>query len=819
MSKRILWLIPPKTSDRMLSVLKRYIQKSNVDLKSIEFAAMTNGCWKRKPKTKNKFEADMARAPQFHTKMASKTYDIIVANDKAALFYLTGKYSSLAICRGGVYKYKGKPVLVFDDTKKIMTTRTGGWITLQDLGKLSRWANGTFRKEPAFNYRVCHTVDDVKELLTSIETSILSAIDIETTGTTISCIGYSNWTNEGKSQTFVIPFYNTLKPGGCHWETAEEEEQVWSLVGRVHDSSTYKVMQNGSYDSTYFVTYGVPLRNYYFDTLHMWHSIWAEAPKSLAFIASIAMDFIRYWKDEGKEDAEDTKGYAVPTTARGLSNYWLYNALDCHGTLMGCKFLSMLLCNTDWALRNYTSEFTRQFGVNFNMSMRGVKVNNSIHQQLMSDMWDEHQEAEKDLLLMVADQDFNANSPKQVQELIYDVLGAKEIPRKGRVTGETELKMIATQDPLLEIIISQIWATKKPANNVSKYSQGKTLHGRFMYKLYTAGTPTGRLTSKAHDLWVGSNIQNKPKRMRVQLEADRGYVIVDADYAQSDAYFTAFESGDPAFIATMMSGKDTHCVHAEQFFKQPYDKLLEATAAGEDWAVHPTKGVRQITKRVVYGANYFMHAFTLFLTMGKESVVAAAHFLGYEEAHTWDFPQLVKFCEKELLEVYYEMYPEIKLSIPEEAQKAVRNGNKASAAFGYTRVFFGDLVNDDKVQREFAAFFGQGGTAGNVNKALETIFWELESQGVELLFQVHDSIIFQVPETKLHLIPLVMAAMENTVTIKGREFVVPVDAQVGRGWGKRLMNWKPDITLGEIDKNELAWQTKWAQAHNKGVAA
>lgn len=812
MARKILWLCPPNFSGALLSIAQKAIKRVGLDLRDIEFAELTRGCIIQKTKTKK--IANPAKAPAFYAALAKKQYQIIVCNDSAALFYLTNKYMSLSQCRGGVYIYNEKPVLVLDDVRKTKSTREGEFIAMQDMRKLERWVNGKQRPEPKFQLQICETIADVNAVLETVQNSILCAIDIETSGTLISCIGYSCWTREGTNKTFVIPFYNPTKPNGYHWDTHEDEVNVWETVKLIHASSTYKVMQNGSYDSTYFIVYGIPLFNYLFDTLHMWHATWPELPKRLDFITSILVDSYRYWKDEGKD--EDTKGYAVPMTPQGIANYWLYNGLDCYATLLDCRVIVQILMQAEWAKTNYVKKFSAQFRELISMSMRGVKVNQQIHQQLIEDMWEEHVKAKADLLLSVADPDFNPNSSQQVQALLYDLLQVNEVPRKGRSSDEVVLKMIAAEDVLASAIINQIWATKKPANNVSKYQDGCLLNGRFMYKLYAAGTPTDRLSSKAHDLWVGSNIQNVPRRMRVMFEADPGMILVEMDYAQSDAYFTAFESGDPAFIATMTSGMDTHCIHASRFFKVDYNKILEATKANEDWAVHPTKGIRQNTKRVVYGSNYFMHAFTLLMTMGREAVVESAKFLGFEEANTWSLMKLADFCDKYLLQVYYQMYPEIKLSIPEKAMKAVRNGNRATTAFGYTRQFFGDLINDEKLQREFAAFFGQGGTAGNINKAMDTIFTNLEPKGVELLTQVHDSLLFQIPETELHLIDEVQKAMENEITIEGRTFVVPTDAKVGRGWGKRMIAWKPGVTtLADIDKAENVWQEKWAKEHSK----
>lgn len=793
----------------------------------MEFACLTENCLMKTGKSKYTWNQEYYS--EFAIALKAKRPELIVVNDKAALGFLTQKYISLALCRGGIYYWEGIPCLIIDDIFKLKSTRIGAWILLNDLGKLKRWANGNQRKEPAFNYRVCRTVSDVRELLATISESFVATVDIETSGVTQTCVGYTCWENTGKITTFVVPFVDTTQADGCFWRTEEEEIEVWHLLRRINASSAVKAFQNGIYDNAYFVRDRIPAYNWTADTLHLFHSIWTEAPKRLDFISSIAMDYYRYWKDEGKEDAkEDLKGGAVPRSTQGLENYWLYNALDCYNTMMDLRFLTALITHPsmDWALVNYRNEMMQQTGPALNMSMRGIKCDAKMKSDLAMKLAEESFDANEILLQMVGDPEFNCQSPQQVAELLYDVLKVKPVKKgkQARGTGEPILKMVQTQHPLYDIIIDQIWKKKKPANNNSKYGAGlQLLKGRFMYQISASTTDTARYASKGHQFWLGTNIQNMPEPMRVMLEADPGYVLFDIDYAQSDAYFTAFSSGDKQFIANMLSPDDTHCVHAAHFFKKDFNELVRAKKAKEEWCVHKIKGVRSITKRVVYGANYKMTAYTLYMTMGKHAAVSAGVALGYEEAPTWTDQQLIYLCDM-LLKAYFQLYPELEPWLEEELQKAARNGNKAACCGGRVRIFFGDLLHDEKLQKEFAANWGQGGTAMNINKAVERIFYEhrfdlvedlpmevpmtLEDAGVMTLFQVHDSLVGQVPEDKLWLIPLIQNAMANECEIYGRKFTVPTEAQVGRGWGKRMIDWDEDgsTSLIDIDKHETSWQ-------------
>ena len=824
MMKKVIWLCKPNFSGALLSLQRKFLYAAELNpvgtKPQFRFVELTRGC--KYKRTKKQYDYHPHMRQRFFDRLTTYNPDFIVIQDDAALFYITnGRYKSLDQCRGSIYYWQNIPCLVVDNVHKTRFVPEAAWLMKNDMRKLKRWLEGAQRQTPKFNYKICEAIADVQELNDAIYKAKVAAIDIETTGIIISCIGYALLMPDGRISTYVVPLYNPRKPNGAHWQDAKTEEHVWQLLQCINDSHCFKIMQNGSYDSAYFIRYNIPLRNYFFDTAHIWHSIWPEAKKRLDRIASVALDFYTFWKDEGKDENDDVKSGAVPQSEEGFRNYLRYNALDCHNTLASCVWLVSVLDQLPWALRNYVSEFHRQIGPCLRMSMQGMHLNDELRRTMLGKLRREAISETEILHTMVADQDFNHKSPQQVKELVYDILGAEPLPRKGTSTDEKILKILQTQDFLLKVIIEQIWKAKKPANNVSKYEKRLGLGSRFMFKLHAGTTPTERLASRQHDFWVGTNAQNLPKSMRVMLEADSDCVLLDIDYSQSDNYFSAFQSQDEKFINTMTSGMDTHCFHAAHFFKVDYDKLLAAHKRGEDWSDHPTRGIRQITKRVVYGSNYLMSGYTLLITMGIESTVAAAKFLGHEDAHTWNVQRLTHFCEQ-LLNSYYELYPNIKPELQRDAARALKNGRLASTAFGYTRLFFDDILRNDKAHREFAAFFGQGGTAGNINKAIKTIFTDLMRKyphGVlELKLQVHDSLIIQLHKDYLHVVPEIIAAMENTCQIKGREFVVPVEADIGIGWGKRMIPWHENITYQEIVQHDEQWLANYYKEVFSNVA-
>jgi len=767
-------------------LIEKYLSQAGLDNANIRIKCFSNKCLKKQSKTK--YTWDQSKYPMFMAQIKKFNPDFIICNDKAALGLITQEYISLAVTRGSIYKLDSIPVLVIDDVKKTKSLPYGSWIFKQDIQKLKRWLTGTQRHQPKFSYTVCDSHDSLMSLMLAANNSILIGTDIETSGqgnnVVITCAGYTCWQKNGILHTYVIPFVDTTQEDGCFWRDAELEKNALAVMRDVNANPVPKTLQNGSYDSCHIITYQMPYNNYIIDTLHLFHSLYIESPKRLDFITSLCLDFYRYWKDESKEDAkDDAQTTMVPQTAFGLRNYWRYNALDCYYTTLNTLMLLKLiqLPHMKWALDNYLKEFSNQTGPCLAGSMRGIRWNKELQFKFNTDLINESSQAEVDLRKMVGDPNFNAGSPKQVAELIYDILKADEIPRKGRTTIEPVLQLVQTQHPLTKRIIDQIWKIKKPLNNASKYGSLELMNGRFMYKILAAGTETGRQATKQSDFWKGGNVQNVPEPMRVLFEADPDYFLFDFDYSQSDAYFTAFESEDPKFMATMLSPIDTHCIHAEHFFKIPLEKLLEGKKNHEDWCVHKVTGVRSVTKRAVYGANYLMAGYTLFITMGIDAVTAAAIHLGYEDAGSWNYKQLTYLCTK-LIEAYFELYSVLPAWLEEEISKAISNSNLVTCYGGLTRLFFKDLRNDKSGQRELASFFGQGGTAGNINAFLHDFYYsgKGDSPDIMFLFQVHDSVVGQVRKDKLHLLTQLKNQMERTCTIHGRTFTVPVEGQVGR---------------------------------------
>jgi len=845
-SSCILWLTSLGFSTHLRSLLTPYLETAGINPATTYFISLERDVGtpllKKKDKTLTKLIVNQAVVPKVLTRLAhylaTINPSVIVINDEAILQVLVGKSPSLSVARSSTYpltigawsghavviddclklNYINKPVKPWErDTPAANAQLWWEWCLAQDLAKVARWNSGTQRAQPKFDYTIVRDQQDLTDFLGWMIFCKYISIDIETAYELITCIGFTGLTETGDIKSFCIPFIDPSQPetnSPAFWWIPEHEEAVWKSIRAIlADPRHVKIFQNGTYDCSYLLRYRCPPTNYILDTYHLMHSIWSEAPKSLYFIASLACDHYQYWKDEAKAEStlDRTKSERIPFAARDLERYWRYNCLDTYYTLLSALWLLRNATSPthQYSLPNYATEFSLAIGPSLLMSMTGLRASSDRQAAKYVSGIRSAEAALTELRIMVDDAEFNPNSVPDVSWLLYDVLQCPIIKKRGknsgRSTAEPILRILATKHPVYAWYIEKIWEIKKHKNNASKYGQLKLYqpegadHGRFKYKLNPAGTLTGRFGSSQDNFGYGSNAQNVPGSQRDICTADPGYILFEPDYSQSDGYYTAYALRDNKMQEVLNDPRDTHCLNASEFFGQPYDEIYNGYIHDEPWVVHPTYGLRQLQKRISYGANYLMAGFTLYVTMGHDSVVAAAKALGYTQASQWTQGSLIDFCD-EMLTRYWLQYNEAKENLYRLIEQAIEDGNLYECPFGLTRKFFGDL-NDDSMRRQFASQIGQGGTAGAINRTLldafQSSWYQFQEQGLMLMTQTHDSILVQIPVDRLDLCNEFMNVMTQPCTLYDKTFTVPIEAKIGFSWGNGMIKYNPNLTPEE----------------------
>ena len=821
-------LVPPKFSSAQRAVHMREFRRAGVPTQSLRWQRLTHGMSvsdKRRGPGATRAKAECKE--QFNSALARLNPSLIVINDPTALEFISGR-RSLYLCRGSNFDFGGTPALVFADTLTLIRAKTNyafHWAWQQDAQKFNRFLTGQRRTQPAFSYHVCRTLGQVVEAARACERSLFVSVDIETNGAGrdahITCVQYGAWSHTGELHCFVIPIYSGAEHSNRFWESPELEARVRHTIGRINKSNVRKVLQNGAYDAHYFIRERMPLVNWWMDTAVAGHSIHSEAPKRLDWLASIYLDNVAYWKDESKDlesATDDSKAGDLPTDQAGMERFGRYGAQDVYYTACLVPPLFSFIRANSYAAQNYRKSIYQFTGPSLEMSLRGVAVDQGYQTQLSFNSFEKAEHALNRLQTITSNPDYNPDSWQQNAKLVYDTLGSRELPRKGRSTSEKVFEMIQTQGVLQRILIDLIFEFKKERKKAAEFGPGLRLfNGRVLYGHSPIGTETCRYNARASAFHCGRNIQNihKDGNIREMFVADNGMVLFDIDYAASDKYFTFYSADEVNGIENLEGPRDIHCVHAAEFFKQPYEKIFEGYKEKSEEVVHSTRGVRQLSKRLGYGTDYGMEAYGVFIQMGREAVEAAARHLGYQNAKWLSIDQLVAICSG-LQSVYYErIYPGLKPWIRDEKLKVKNNGNLATSIGGITRRFFGPIKNSD-VERELQAFYGQTGTAANINRAIENIWYSEKGKqwrqaGGQLLFQVHDSIVGQVPENRLDLVGDCCQMMEQeSISFNGKRFTVPVEAAVGRRWGSSSMVDYP-ADLQTIDAKEKQWQQEWNQ--------
>lgn len=226
---------------------------------------------------------------------------------------------------------------------------------------------------------------------------------------------------------------------------------------------------------------------------------------------------------------------------------------------------------------------------------------------------------------------------------------------------------------------------------------------------------------------------------------DPGYIIVDADFSQADARVVAWDSNAPKLKEIFNDPtKDLHSENASTIFNR-----LD-------------KRTRSLAKRGVHATNYDITPRSLARSLGI-SVGEAEHFI-----NTW-----------------FRAHPEISMW-QDRVESEVASTRTIHNAFGYRKIFYD---RPDRILPEALAWIPQSTVAIAINKALLNIYKNLPQ--VQLLIQVHDSLVMQVPKRNWkQLLPLIKENMTIKIPYPDPLYL-PIDCEASAiSWGhKKSCSW------------------------------
>ncbi|MDL5026018.1 DNA polymerase I [Vibrio sp. TMPB1044] len=350
----------------------------------------------------------------------------------------------------------------------------------------------------------------------------------------------------------------------------------------------------------------------------------------------------------------------------------------------------------------------------------------------------------------IAEQEFNMNSPKQLQAILFEKMGLpviKKTPSGAPSTNEEVLQELALDYPLPKLIIEYRGLAKLKSTYTDKLPKMINAEtGRVHTSYHQAVTATGRLSS------TDPNLQNIPirndegRRIRQAFVAQHGWKILAVDYSQIELRIMAHLSGDKALLEAFQQGKDIHAATAAEIIGVNIEDV--------------TTEQRRRAKAVNFGLIYGMSAFGLAKQLGIPRG-EAQHYM----------------------DTYFERYPGV-MQYMEDTRSAASEQGFVETIYG-RRLHLPEIQSRNGMRRKAAERAAinapmQGTAADIIKKAMLLVDEWIQAEGdgrVKLLMQVHDELVFEVEESSLAEIESkVQQLMESAA-----ELEVPLVAEAGHG--------------------------------------
>ncbi|MDA7438284.1 DNA polymerase I, partial [Candidatus Pseudothioglobus singularis] len=352
----------------------------------------------------------------------------------------------------------------------------------------------------------------------------------------------------------------------------------------------------------------------------------------------------------------------------------------------------------------------------------------------------------------VAGDEFNLESPKQIQQILFSEEGFGLEPKKKTAKGqpstnEEALKLL--DHPLVDLILSYRTLTKLNSTYLEALpKQINRRTGRLHTSYHQAVTATGRLSSSK------PNFQNIPIRteqgaqIRSAFIANKGSIILAADYSQIELRIMAHISEDKNLLTAFNNNEDVHRSTASQVFDTEISKV--------------TKDQRRKAKAINFGLIYGMSAFGL----AKQIDVSRTE-------------------AKQYIDGYFENYPGVLQFMNETKEKAKSQGY-VETVLG-RRLYLPQINSKNKMLQQHALRTAinapmQGSSADIIKKAMLNIQDWIDSEGheIKMFMQVHDELVFEINSEKAdEYANKIKLMMSNALKL---HIPLEVDIGIGSNW-------------------------------------
>jgi DNA polymerase-1 len=608
-------------------------------------------------------------------------------------------------------------------------------------------------------YECVRTLDRLKAWIARAHEIGVVAVDTETTSLDAMQAGLCGFSLAvAPNEACYVPLAHKKDGGGDGLFDAglapdqiKEQDALHALKPLLEDKSVLKIGQNLKYDWLVFAQRGIEIEGYD-DTMLISYVL--DAGKSGHGMDDLAEKWLHH-KTIHFADVAGSGKSQVTFDCVAIDKATDYAAEDADVTLRLWNALKPRLAAEHVATVYETLERAMP-SVLARMERRGISIDRQVLSRLSGE-FAQKQGALEEEIKVLAGEPLNPGSPKQLGDILFGKMalpGGTKTKTGQWSTGARELEELAEQGHQLP---RKILDWRQVSKLRSTYTEAlPTYVNQTTHRVHTsyalAATSTGRLSSSE------PNLQNIPvrteegRKIRRAFVAAAGMKLVSADYSQIELRLLSEVAEVPALRKAFQDGVDIHAMTASEMFGVPVKDM-------------PSE-VRRRAKAINFGIIYGISAFGLAAQLGIEREEAGAY-----------------------IKKYFERFPGIR-DYMDETREFCRANGYVLTLFG-RKCHYPDIKASNPSIRSFnerAAINArlQGSAADIIRRAMMRMEGELAKAKLraQMLLQVHDELIFEVPEGEVaKTMPVVKRVMEDAPhPAISLHVPLQVDARAAHNW-------------------------------------
>ena len=598
------------------------------------------------------------------------------------------------------------------------------------------------------DYRIIQTESELQRWITDLNQATVFAFDTETTSLdymSAQLVGASFAIEPGKAA--YVPF------GHDYLGAPTQLDRTFvlnALKPILENPKIKKIGQNIKYDIEVLANAGIALQGTDYDT--MLESYVLDSGSNNHNMDALALKYLG-WRTITYTDIAGKGVKQIPFSQVDIETAGTYAAEDADVTLRLHQTLMPRIEKEPGLKHIYEEIEIPLIPVLAHIERNGVLIDPDKLRQQGKELTVRLQALEK-TAFELAGNAFNINSPKQLQDVLFNQLKLpmlQKTPTGQPSTADSVLQELALDFEMPRIIIEYRSLSKLISTYTNRLiEQIHPSTGRIHTSYNQTGAATGRLSSS------DPNLQNIPirtpegRRIRQAFIAPKGYRLVSADYSQIELRIMAHISEDPSLLNAFANNLDIHKATASEVWGVPLDKV--------------THEMRRNAKAINFGLIYGMSAFGLTRQLSIDRKSA-----------------------QDYIDRYFARYPNVRAYMDNTRAKAKEMGYVETL---WGRRLYLPEINASQIPRQKAAERTainaplQGSAADIIKMAMVRVErWLRDSQiQARMIMQVHDELVFEAKDEVVdEVIAQVRQHMSDVVQLK-----VPLLVSVGVGddWDK-----------------------------------